>query len=143
MTLREFYGWAPTETHRDVDGNVVGTVTHDPRFDDAEREAWIAKWEFDQETCPDCGQQRSVCSDPAADYYPQRRICWASAASEVVHRHWSKLHDDDKPDSAGYLPADGVSLWVSPYDLSPGDDFLSAPGGLQQAASNPNEPGDD
>lgn len=91
-------------------------MRREARFDEAEREAWIAKWEFDQETCPQCGNQRSVCSDPNIDNYPRESVCWVTAAREVHQRRWENKHGDAKPDKAGYLPGDGLTLWVSQQD---------------------------
>lgn len=89
-----------------------------------ERDSWYAKWEFDQAVCPNCGNLRSVCSDPDTDFYPQRTICWATAAQQVVLRRWHKKHEKAQPDEAGYLPTDGTTIWVSPDDLTPDDDFI-------------------
>lgn len=140
MTLREFYGWAPTETHRDATGQVVAVVTREPRFDEAEREAWIARWEYEQDLCPDCGNPRSVCSDPNVDNYPQRSVCWVTAAGQVAQRRWAKKHENAKPDREGYLPDDGVRIWMSRTDLTPDDDFL--PNAVSEPSSNDGD-GDD
>jgi len=68
-----------------------------------------------------------VCADRDVDYFPQRTICWATAARRVAQRRWEKRIKDANPDAAGYLPDDGVTVWVSPHDLTPDDDFLSRP----------------
>ena len=68
-----------------------------------------------------------MCADRDRDYFPQRTICWATAARRVAQRRWEKRIDGARPDAAGYLPDDGVTIWVSPHDISPDDDFLSRP----------------
>jgi hypothetical protein len=74
--------------------------------------------------CDQCGQLRSVCSDPETAWYPQRSICWATATRQNIGRKWHTKHEKAKPDALGYLPDDGVTLWVATSDLSPEDDFL-------------------
>lgn len=81
-------------------------------------------WEYDQAICPQCGNLRAVCEDPNTDWYPQRSVCYSSAATEVTNRKWHKRHEKATPDSNGFLPTDGVVVWVSPEDLTPDDDFL-------------------
>ncbi|HET8614293.1 MAG TPA: hypothetical protein VFL94_02125, partial [Actinomycetales bacterium] len=105
--MREFLGWAPTQTHTTThpDGTVsVTTVTSEPRFDDSDREALWALWADELERCPECGQPRSVCSVRDTAWYPQRNVCWATAARNVAQRRFEALHKDAKPDEAGYLP---------------------------------------
>jgi hypothetical protein len=55
-----------------------------------------------------------------------------SAAEQVLHRRWDKLHEDADPDKEGYLPGDGLRLWVSRVDLTPDDDFLQPPAAAYQ-----------
>jgi hypothetical protein len=59
------------------------------------------------------------------DNYPQRTVCWVTAAREVAERRWERRTEGAKPDSAGYLPGDGMRIWMSREDLSPDDDFLT------------------
>lgn len=43
----------------------------------------------------------------------------------VNQRRWDNKTADAMPDAAGYLPGDGATIWVSPHDLTPDDDFLA------------------
>jgi hypothetical protein len=65
-----------------------------------------------------------VCSDPETSWYPQRSVCWATATRQNIGRKWHGKHEKAKPDTLGYLPTDGVTLWVATSDLSPDDEFL-------------------
>lgn len=108
-----------------MDGKPSKWVTEtESEFDVNERDSWYAKWEYEAAICPQCGRLRSVCEDPATPWYPQRSTCWASAAQEVVLRKLHDKHEKSTPDGAGYLPTDGVSVWVSDQDLTPDDNFL-------------------
>ncbi len=98
----------------------------DSPFDDDSRESAYALWQDERERCPDCGQPRDVCADRDVDYFPQRTICWATAARRVAQRRWDKRNENAKPDAAGYLPDDGATVWVSPHDLTPDEDFLTS-----------------
>jgi hypothetical protein len=75
------------------------------------------------EVCPDCGNLRSVCSDPERAFYPQRRMCYASAVRDLTARRLHEKHGH--PDGVADLhPLDGMGLYVSPDDLTPDDDFV-------------------
>jgi hypothetical protein len=75
------------------------------------------------EVCPDCGQLRSICSDPNVAQYPQRRMCWPSAVQALTLRRLVKKHGH--PDGVEELhPLDGMSVYVSSEDLTPDDDFV-------------------
>lgn len=73
-------------------------------------------------------------------WYPQRTICYAEMESQAANRKYDELHEAapfhdgtftewaEKPSAATpYHFRDGVSVWVAPVDLSPGDKFLSDP----------------
>lgn len=124
-----FLGKAITERHDHFDarGAYTGStvVTPEPLWDDDSREAAYALWSDDRERCPDCGQPREVCGNPDVDYFPHRTICWATAARRVALRRWEVRTKDARPDAAGYLPDDGVTVWVSRHDHAPDDDFLT------------------
>jgi hypothetical protein len=127
VSLRRFLGWEPVETHvtEHPDGTVTTTtVTREPEWDESTRQAAYALYEDKAERCPDCGRLRSECSDPETLYYPQLTRCWATAAREVATRKWRAKNEHAKPDSAGYKPDDGTSVWVSEFDLTPDDDFI-------------------
>jgi hypothetical protein len=100
-------------------------------FDTAERDSWYALREIRDATCPYCGNLKVVCSQPdgldGRGYYPQRTICYISAAKEAADRRWRELHKDVSPDPNGTHPMDGVYVWASPLNLTPDDDFLPAP----------------
>lgn len=76
--------------------------------------------------CSSCGNLRSVCSNPAVDWYPQRDVCYATAAREMTWRRLERKHE--KNDRAKALtqahPFDGLSVWVSSENLTPDDDFV-------------------
>ena len=75
------------------------------------------------EVCPDCGNLRSVCSDPNTPMYPQRRMCYASAVQQLTLRRLRAKHKAE-PGLVDLHPLDGMGVYVSPDDLSPDDDFV-------------------
>lgn len=87
------------------------------------------------EVCSECGNLKSVCSDPTIPWYPQRSYCYASAAREQEWRQTRKVFKHPEPtDDAPHI-TDGLVWWVSQSDLTPGDDFYgraSLVGGPQQ-----------
>lgn len=100
------------------------------RLDDAEREGWIARWEWERDTCPQCGQQREVCSDPERLFYPQRDVCWSTVAQAMNEKRYHRLYRsalDSDPDALA-----GHHIWVSTEDLTPHDDFLAEGVGLAE-----------
>lgn len=121
-------GWEPkriTTVTEWVDGRPSRWVTElEPEFDANELDDQYALEEYQESLCPQCGQLRSICSDPSVSHYPQLHVCWATAAQMVASRRFHNLHEKAKPDSAGYLPTDGALVWVSDEDLTPDDDFL-------------------
>lgn len=97
----------------------------DSPFTDADRDA-LAAWYADQEErCPQCKQPRELCSNPRTLLYPQRHICYVTAAEERSRRLRARVTEGAKPDRNGYLPTDGELIWVSAEDLTPDDDFLN------------------
>lgn len=84
-----------------------------------------------------------VCSDPEVVFYPQRTICYADMEATAAREQYADLHDEDsgmafhdgsfkvwsrrRSEAFPYGANDGVSIWVSTEDLTPDDDFLSAP----------------
>lgn len=79
--------------------------------------------EYEAETCPKCGNLRVICSDPTRPWYPQRHICYATADVAANNRRWEAKHENAKPVD-WRLPTDGTTVWVSPENLTPDDDFL-------------------
>lgn len=75
------------------------------------------------EVCPECGNLRSVCSDPDRPFYPQRRMCYASAVQQLTLRRLRAKHKGE-PSLSELHPLDGMGVYVSPDDLSPDDDFV-------------------
>lgn len=69
-----------------------------------------------------------ICSNPEGafgeGFYPQRRICWITAAEQVAQRQFRKMNEKAEPDEAGYLPTDGVAIYADLEDTDPDDDFL-------------------
>lgn len=120
---------APTverHEHFDLEGRLTGStvVTRESPWDEDSRDAARALHYDELERCPECNGPRADCEDPDVPWFPQRLICWKTAASNVVHRRWQAKHEDAQPDSAGYLPTDGARIWLSKDDLTPDDDFL-------------------
>lgn len=74
------------------------------------------------EICPSCGNPRSVCSDPNVPLYPQRSVCYVTAIKELAARQLRKKYP--KEPGPELHPLDGISIWASPHDLTPDDDFL-------------------
>lgn len=113
------------------DGKPAEWVTQvEPEFDVNERDNWYALTEFESETCPHCGNLRAICSDPEGlhgeGFYPQRDICYVTAAREIATRRFNEKHKKAEPSQAnGYtLPTDGTTIWAATSDLTPDDDFL-------------------
>lgn len=75
------------------------------------------------EVCPDCGNLRSVCSDPNVPLYPQRRMCYATAVRDLTVRRVRARHKGE-PGTEELHALDGMSVWVSTADLTPTDDFV-------------------
>lgn len=73
----------------------------------------------DELVCPQCGHLRSVCSDPAVDWFPQKSVCYASAGEAVTHRQLDEKYGRERTDKPHTL--DGVTIWVSSEDLSPNE----------------------
>lgn len=76
------------------------------------------------EVCGRCGNLKSVCSDPEMAWYPQRTMCYATAADEMAWRKARLLYKSPDAKSAASHPLDGMSIHVSIDDLTPDDDFL-------------------
>lgn len=93
------------------------------KLSDEDRDTLLAEHDL---VCGSCGNLRAICSDPNVLWYPQRDVCHASAARELTLRRLQKKHE--KNDRAKALkhphPLDGMSVWVSQYDLSPDDLFV-------------------
>ena len=128
MPLGTFLGAPTVERHKhyDANGRLTGTtvVKIESPWDDDSREAAYALHQDDLERCPQCKGPRDECADPGKDWFPQQHICWKTAAEQVLRRRWNEKHEDAEPDAVGYLPTDGVALWVSLDDLTPDDDFV-------------------
>jgi hypothetical protein len=93
------------------------------------------------------------CEDIDGDWFPQRDICWSTAAAQVAQRKYDKLHEQ-RPWHDGtetvwnekyslltpFHYRDGTSLWVSKHDLTPDDMFLGDQGLV--AEQDEQDPGD-
>lgn len=67
--------------------------------------------------CPQCGNLRSVCSNPDIDWHPQESYCYSTAA---VQWRWRKLHEEYPAEAkvaTGEHPLDGLNVWASDLDL--------------------------
>lgn len=91
------------------------------------------------ELCPDCGNLRTVCSNPESPQFPQRSICYASAARTRIWRLIQDKHGSPDPKSKADHFTDGLSVWTSPYDLTPDDTFEGALGVLPAQQPNGDE----
>ena len=87
---------------------------------DEDRQLMLAE---DELVCPSCGNLRSVCEDPEIGWYPQRSVCYYTAAQEVTQRRLREKHKDNEPGTAPH-PLDGMRVWLSEHDLTPEDDFV-------------------
>lgn len=91
--------------------------------------------------CPQCAGDTKVCSDHSRLWYPQRTICYATMELAAAQGRYNDLHKDapfhdgtfpddisdwspHRTEDTPYHFLDGVNLWVSLHDLSPGDHFL-------------------
>jgi hypothetical protein len=96
------------------------------------REAWLAAPEEHRDelmaedalVCPSCGNLRSVCSRPDSLWYPQRSMCYATAAKTLAWRQMREKHKNNEPDAASLHPTDGLEVWVADADLTPDDTFV-------------------
>lgn len=87
--------------------------------------------EYVFEVCPDCGNLRSVCSNPEETIYPQRSYCYPSAVKAATWRRIEALYSPPDPKSGELHFVDGLKVGTSMYDLTPDDGFLDTP---EQAA---------
>lgn len=88
------------------------------------------------DVCERCGNLRSVCSDPEAIWYPQRAVCYATAAAAQTHRETAKRFGHPEPDDPSPHESDGLEWWASPHDLTPEDDFFGTQSLLGAATAN-------
>lgn len=88
---------------------------------DADRELLLDHAEL---VCPRCGNLREVCSDPEVGYYPQRDVCYSTAAHELTMRRLKSKHKDNEPGPDEFHPLDGVRVWMSAHNLTPDDKFV-------------------
>lgn len=96
------------------DGMPAEWVTEtEPEFDPNELDDWYALWEYEQELCPQCGNLRVLCEDPAQLWNPQMTTCYATVAQTMHTRRWHRLHEKTKPDADGWHPEDGALIWAS------------------------------
>lgn len=76
------------------------------------------------DVCPDCGNLRSVCSDPDIAWYPQRSYCYAKAARDQIWRRtWAQFDHPDQKTGAPHV-TDGLVWGMARSDLTPEDDFF-------------------
>lgn len=84
-----------------------------------DRELMLAE---DELVCS-CGNLKSVCSDPDIGLYPQRSMCYVTAAESVTWRRLRAKHKDNEPGAKPH-PLDGLTVWMSEHDLTPDDHFV-------------------
>lgn len=90
-------------------------------LDDEDRDLMLAHHDL---ICPDCGNLRSICSDPTRQWYVNRRMCFATAARSLMWRAVREKHKDNEPGTKALHPLDGMDLWASEFDLTPDDKFV-------------------
>lgn len=73
------------------------------------------------EVCPECGNLRSVCSDPTIDWHPRTSVCYPSAAIEWGQRRLRERWGDKKAED-GATPLDGVGIYATDHPPAPGED---------------------
>lgn len=78
--------------------------------------------EYVREVCGQCGNLRSVCSDPTLPVYPQRTMCYITAVKEKTLRQVDAKYGEAKGNALH--PTDGMTVWASHEDLSPDDHFV-------------------
>lgn len=100
---------------------------------------WIERWIVKRETCPDCGNLLSECTDPKRIWYPYRRVCYATMEREAAVDAYAALHGEDaayhdgtftswakvRSDGHPYSAMAGVSIGVAKRDLAPWDLFTT------------------
>jgi len=88
------------------------------------------------------GGSRSECPDDERDWFPQLAVCWPAAQLEAAKAFYADLHAEapfhdgsfkrwatERSRAFPFHFTDGVSIWLSPVELSPGEDFLNPAGG--------------
>lgn len=104
-----------------MDGELLGPIEVFRALPEAEQDKMTA---YVTELCPNCGNLRSVCSDPTVSWYPQRSVCYASAVRDVAWRKVHKKHPGPEPKSGELHETDGMVVWASQHDLTPDDHFI-------------------
>ena len=126
------------------------------RLPEAERDLWLAKWQASRLECPDCGRPMAECSDPERDWYPYRRICYATmeraaaeAAVSALRGENANYHDGTFTDwvkarssSHPYPAGAGEFINVSDRDLAPWDNFTRDLEASPVQQAEPDEAGD-
>lgn len=93
---------------------------------------------FVTEVCGECGNLKSVCSDPDVRAYPQRSYCYFSAGVAQTWRRTWAMYDHPDPKSERPHETDGLKWWLALEDLTPEDNFFVPATGL--GASRPPAP---
>jgi hypothetical protein len=124
-----------TTTHPDGSVTVV-EVERESDWDDDDRAAAYALHLDGLEKCHQCGNPRSVCSDPNREWHANRDICFATLALAEANRLYEAKHAENPyhdgtfkhwaPRQApGWFKYDqGVHIWISPEEIRPDDDWL-------------------
>lgn len=76
------------------------------------------------EVCDRCGNLRSVCSDPSIVVYPQRSMCYITAAVDQTQRRTNQRFGHPDHDNPAPHATDGLRWSAALYDLTPEDDFF-------------------
>ncbi len=63
--------------------------------------------------CSECGNLRSVCSDPTVDWHPDTETCWPTATRQWAWRRLSDKYAKHRLEDGSLGPLDGRTLWVS------------------------------
>lgn len=98
-------------------------------------------------TCKHCGNRIEDCSDPTKAWYPFRVVCYATMEAEAARQAYEGLHNEQpyhdgtftdwsakRSRSHPYHALEAVSVHVSPFDLTPWDEFTT------KVAASPHPP---
>ncbi|WP_370246901.1 hypothetical protein [Nocardioides sp.] len=122
------------------------------------RHRGLLLWELERRRgdCPECGMPRELCEDPEQVWYPQRRVCHKTMQEKAARRRYADIHgegtgaqwhdgrfqnwSEEQTAKTPFHADDGVTIFATPFDLNPDDDFLTAPAGVVRPPRKPRGP---
>lgn len=88
--------------------------------------------------CGKCGRPLWECADHERLWYPQRQVCYVTMEREAAESAYDALHEDrpyhdgtfrswvkDRSRSHPHHYRDGVTVYVTPVDHAPWDEFTT------------------